>query len=139
MKDAFDVTIDVRGLLNVPAITTLLSTGGSIYQTERPSGRGAFTDIVINCLGITNEPLQKGSGNVNCYVPAITSGAAKVANQPAMMTLSRAVIALIDMQFKTTFQTWIEDTPIIMQDTDGSYFVNIPFEYQSVQNNFKNI
>jgi len=138
MKDSFDITIDVRGLLNVSAITALLGADGKIFQTERPTGRTTFTDIVINALGITNTTLQKGSGNVNCYVPTVTSGSVKVADQAKMMLLSRAVIALIDEQYKTTFQTWIEDSQNILQDTDGSYFVNIPFEYQSVQN-YKNI
>ena len=138
MKDSFDITIDVRGLLNVPAITTLLGADGKIFQTERPTGRTNFTDIVINALGITNTSLQKGSGNVNCYVPTITSGSVKVADQAKMMALSRAVIALIDEQYKATFQTWVDSAQSVLQDTDGSYFVNIPFEYQSVQN-YKNI
>jgi len=138
MKDSFDITIDVRGLLNMPAILTLLGADGKIFQTERPTGRANFTDIVINALGITNTSLQKGSGNVNCYVPTITSNSVKIADQAKMMVLSRAVIALIDEQYKATFQTWIEDSQNILQDSDGSYFVNIPFEYQSLQN-YKNI
>ena len=138
MKDSFDITIDVRGMLNVPVILTLLGADGKIFQTERPTGRTNFTDIVINALGITNTSLQKGSGNVNCYVPTITSGTVKVADQAKMMALSRAVIALIDEQYKATFQTWVDSAQTILQDTDGSYFVNIPFEYQSLQN-YKNI
>jgi hypothetical protein len=136
MKDGFDITIDVRNMLNVPAILTLLGTDGKIYQTERPAGRALMTDIVINALGITNTSIQKGSGNVNCYVPVIPTS--KLANQSAMMTLSRAVIALIDEQYKLTFQTWVDSSPVVLQDTDGSYFVNIPFEYQAIQN-YKNI
>ncbi|MEO6522245.1 MAG: hypothetical protein ABIN91_11245 [Mucilaginibacter sp.] len=139
MKDSFDITIDVRAMLNVPAITALIGTDGKIYQNDRPSGRTLITDIVINALGITNNAIQKGSGNVNGYVPSLTSGSAKVADQIKMMVLSRAVIALLDSQYKTSFQTWIEDSPVIMQDTDGSYFVNIPFKYQSIQDNFTNI
>jgi len=134
MKDSFDMTMDVRNMLSLPAITALLGVDGKIYQTERPSGRATFTDIVINALGITNTTLQNGSGNINCYVPMITSGGVKLVDQTKMMTLSRAVIALVDEQYKATFQTWIEDSQTIMQDTDGSYFVNIPFKYQSVQN-----
>lgn len=139
MKDSFDVTIDVKSLVTAPAIATILGSTGKIFQTERPSGREAMIDLVINCLGITNTSIQKGSGNINGYVPAIISEGVKMADQAKLMTLSRTVISLVDAQYKNSFQTWIEDTPTIMQDTDGSYFVNIPFEYQSIQDNFKNI
>jgi len=139
MKDGFDVTIDVRNLLNVPAITTMLGAEGKIYQNERPSGRTAITDIVINVLGINNYEIQKGSGNINGYVPSITVGTQKMADQAKLMTLCRAIVPLIDSQYKTTFQTWIDDSPTILQDTDGTWFVNIPFEYQSIQNNYQNI
>ncbi|AMR34135.1 hypothetical protein A0256_23135 [Mucilaginibacter sp. PAMC 26640] len=139
MKDCFDITIDVRAMLNVTSVTSLLGTGGAIFQTERPSGRVAFTDVVINALGITNETIQRGSGNINIYAPAITSGTAKLADQVKLMNISRAVMPLVDAQYKPTFQTWIEDSSTIMQDTDGSYFLNMPFKYQSIQDNFKNI
>jgi hypothetical protein len=138
VRDSFDVTQDVRSLLNVSAITTLLGADGKIFQTERITGRALFTDLVINCLGVTNEALQKGAGNVNCYVPTITSGSAKIADQNKMMVLSRAVIALIDERYTTNYQTWVTETPTIIQDTDGTYFVNIPFRYQAIQN-YKNI
>ncbi|RZM22426.1 MAG: hypothetical protein EOO88_29460 [Pedobacter sp.] len=134
MKDGFDITIDVRGMLNVPAVTTLLGADGKIYQTERPTGRALMTDIVVNALGITNTTLQKGSGNINCYATPITSGGVKTADQTKLMALSRAIIKVVDEQYRSTFQTWIDDAPTILQDNDGSYFVNIPFEYQSVQN-----
>ena len=138
MRDSFDITIDVRGLLNVPAITSLLGTDGKIYQTERIPGRALMTDLVVNALGITNTSIQRGAGNVNCYVPAITSGSAKIADQAKMMVLSRAVIAIIDERYTTNYQTWIEDSPTINQDSDGTYFVNVPFRYQAIQN-YKNI
>jgi hypothetical protein len=139
MKDCFDVTTDVRGLLNVPSITNLLGPNGNIYQTERPSGRANMTDLVINCLGVTNEALQKGSGNINAYAPAIVSNTVKLADQLRLSALAKAIIPLIDAQYKSSFQTWLDEVPTVMQDTDGSYFVNIPFEYQSVQTEFKNI
>ena len=138
MRDSFDVTQDVRSLLNVSAITTILGTDGKIFQTERVAGRSLMTDLVINCLGVTITTLQKGAGNVNCYVPTITSGSAKIADQNKMMILSRAVIAAINEKYTTNFQTWVEDTPTIVQDTDGTYFVNVQFRYQAV-NNYKNI
>lgn len=139
MKDSFDVVEDVKGLVNAPVITTMLGATGKIFLNERAAGRAAMIDIVINCLGVTNKPIQNGIGNVNVYVPTIISSGIKSADQPKLKALSKAIAALIDTQFRNDFQTWLEDTPTIKQDADGNYFVNIPFEYQSVQTDFKNI
>jgi hypothetical protein len=139
MRDSFDITIDVSTMLDVPAIRTLIGTDGEIYQSERPSGRTDKTDIVVNAWGITNDALQKGSGNINIYAPGIISGHSMVADQAKLLSISRAIYPLIDSQYRTNYQTWIEYSATIMRDTDGSWFVNMPFEYQSVQDNFKNI
>ena len=138
MKDSFDVTQDIWSLLNVDSIKALLGTTGKIHQSERPPSRTTFTDIVINCLGITNNQIQKGSGNINCYVPSLASGPTK-ADQFKLKALSRLVIELVDEQNKDTFRTWIEENPILMQDTDLSWFMNVQFEYQSMQTNFKRV
>jgi len=139
MRDSFDITIDVRGLLNVPSIISLLGADGKIYQTERPTGRALFTDLVVNSLGITNEQVQQGAGNVNCYVPSITSGGVKIADQAKTMIIARVVLSLLDERYMTNYQTWIQDENTLMQDTDGSFFYNIPFRYRSMQTNFKRV
>lgn len=43
---------------------------GKIYKDERPTDRIA-EDIVINSLTMTNEYIQNGVFNVNCYVPKL--------------------------------------------------------------------
>lgn len=45
--------------------------GGKIYKDQRPADSTA-EDIVINSLTITNDYLQNGVFNVNCYVPMLT-------------------------------------------------------------------
>lgn len=139
MKDAFDVILDVRTLLDKQVIAKAYGKPVDVWNNERPSGRAELSDIVINCLGISNSAIQKGSGNINCYVPSIQSGGQKMADQLGLMALSRVIIPLVDVQYRASFITWLEDAPNILQDTDGSYFVNIPFEYQSIQDNYKNI
>ncbi|NII81747.1 MULTISPECIES: hypothetical protein [unclassified Pedobacter] len=141
-KDVFDMVTDVRKLINIPAIVTLLGAGAkvepSIKSTE-PSVKG----IVVNGISISNTSDQIGFGNVNCYAPAIISTAngkaVSLPDQATLSNLAKAVKPLIDGVFKPTFRVWVESLPTIIQDTDGSYFANMTFRYQSIQNNYNNI
>jgi len=140
-KDTFDIVTDVIGLINTPEVLALLS-GGRIdpsVKTTGPEVRG----IVVNALGITNSSEQKGAGNVNCYVPAIISTingkSVSLPNQQVLSTLAKVIKPLIDGQRMPHFESWVDEMPILLKDTDGSYFVNIAFSYQASQNNFKNI
>ncbi len=138
MKDCFDMVTDVRGLLNVESVQALLQ-GGKIYPHQRPSGRNACIDIVISCRGVTNTQIQNGFGVINCYVPTITSGGQQLTDQTTFAKVAKTLIPLIDEQFKSTFHTWLDDTPEIMRDTDGKDFLNIRFRYRSLQSNYKHI
>lgn len=44
---------------------------GKIYKDERPTD-SVVEDIVINSLTMTNDFIQNGIFNVNCYVPKIS-------------------------------------------------------------------
>lgn len=137
MKDVFDMCIDVRGLVNVPAITGQIN--GKIYQSIRPSGRKDFKDLVINGLGIDNDQIQSGAGNVNIYVPTITQDGQQVADQAELKKLVALVTPLIDGIYHSSFSTKVDEAGRIHQDEDGSYFANISFSYTSVQENYKHV
>lgn len=133
MKDGFDIVTDVRGLLS-PLIPLL--NGGAIYPSVRPSGSNK-TDVVVNSLGISNKIDQVGFGNINIYAPFIQSSAngkpQTLPNQQLLSNLAKATVPLVDEVYKSTFRCWIEELPILLQDTDGSYFCNIRFRYQSIK------
>lgn len=140
-KDGFDVVSDVRGLVNIPEVINLLK-GGIVHPSIKSDGP-EIPGIVVNCSSIINTVDQLGRGNVNCYAPAIKS---KVNGKPVLFPdqellniLAKAVKPLIDGIYKPTFRVWVEDMPVILQDTDGSYYSNIRFRYQSIQSNFNNI
>lgn len=135
MKDVFDMVTDVRSLINIPSITSTIN--GKIYPNLRPDGRASFADLVVNGLGITNTQQQIGSGNVNGYVPAITVDGAKVPDQARLNALGKAIAALIDNVYKDDFRVFVDGGPEPMRDTDGSYFVNVPYKYYSIQNNYQ--
>ena len=63
-KDNFDIVTDIRALVNVPSILTLLN-GGKVDPSVKTTGADV-RGIVINSLGITNTAEQIGSGNINC-------------------------------------------------------------------------
>jgi hypothetical protein len=133
MKDCFDVTSDVISLINVPEV--LAEINGKIYADDRPDGSQAI-DIVVNCLGINNTQNQNGSGNVNIYAKNLDSGRP---NSIVLRRLCRLISLCLDGQYRDTFNVSILDAGIVYKDTDGSHFVNIPFNYRSIQTNFKKI
>jgi len=132
MKDAFDVTADVISLINVPAVKALIT--GGITADDR--GSTNLVDIVVNCFGITNNPIQKASPNVNIYAPNLSSGKKDAIK---LRTIAKALIPLLDTQFRPTFHTDVEDSGSLIQDADGNWFYNIPINYYSIQTNFNNI
>ncbi len=131
MKDVFDMVTDVRSLLNVPALTSLID--GGIYPSIRPDG-STKCDVVINGLGITQNQDQAGAGNINIYVPKIKAGTLMVPDQARMSAIGKAVMPLIDGIYKSTFRVFLDGPALPIQDTDGSYFVNIQYKYYSIQN-----
>lgn len=140
-KDAFDVVTDIRGLINIPAITSLLS-GGKVEPSVKTTA-STVKGVVVNCLGITNDPDQLAYGSVNCYAPALSSTVngktVLLPDQQSLSNLAKAIIPLVDEQYKDNFRCWIEDLPTITQDTDGSYYANIGYAYRSIQTNYTNI
>ncbi|RQO79135.1 hypothetical protein DBR40_05290 [Pedobacter sp. KBW01] len=141
-KDVFDMVTDVRKLIDVPAITALLGTGARVEASIKSTGP-SVKGIIVNGLSISNTADQIGFGNVNCYAPAISSTVngktVLLADQETLSNLAKAVKPLIDGIYMTDFRVWVESLPTITQDTDGSYFANMTYRYQSIQNNFNNI
>lgn len=142
MKDGFDIVKDIKALINIPSIIALLD-GGKVDMSVK-STAPTFKGVVINALGINNEADQVGFGNINCYAPALQipigdNKYSQLPDQQALSNLAKAITPLVDEQYKPTFRCWIEEAANIMQDTDGSYFANVKFRYQSIQSNYTNI
>jgi hypothetical protein len=133
MKDSFDVVADVISLIGTPDIKAMIN--GGIYADERPNNSQSI-DVVVNCLGVINDQVQIGSGNVNIFAPNLESGKS---NSILLRAIARAIREKIDTQYRSTFSTRIEESGQIITDTDGSRFYNQPFTYRSIQENYKNI
>lgn len=65
----FDIDAIVYKMLNVPAITDVISGGVYVGEDDRPDD-SAKEDIVINSITLTQDYLpQLGTSNVNIFVP----------------------------------------------------------------------
>jgi hypothetical protein len=133
MKDAFDVVADVRSLINVTAVTALLT--GKVYPDNRP-GNSDQSDIVVNCFGVTNRWQQQSIVNVNIYVPVLESGNT---DKITFRNIVKVLLPLLDHQNRETFQTDVDDAGSFITDPDGKEFYNIPVNYHSIQEKFKNV
>ncbi|WP_114937576.1 hypothetical protein [Mucilaginibacter endophyticus] len=142
MKTAFDMGTDVRSLINVPAIISLLE-GGKIYPDVRPAGRSEKIDIVVNTLGINNNQFQKGTPNINVYVPSIKTtqedGTVQyLPNQSKLSAIAKAILPLVDAQWKTSFRTEVTDPGTLLRDADGNWFISMQLGYESYNKQFNN-
>jgi hypothetical protein len=134
MKDSFDVVADVRSLINVPAITVLLT--GQVYPDNRP-GDSNKSDIVVNCFGVTNRWQQQGIVNVNVYVPVLEQSGNT--DKITFRNIVKVLLPLLDHQNRSTFRTDVDDGGSFITDPDGKEFYNIPVNYYSIQEKFKNV
>ncbi|MCY1551217.1 hypothetical protein D9M68_875310 [compost metagenome] len=141
MKNALDMITDVRGLLNVSSITSQIN--GGIWPGDRPAGSDKI-DLVVNAITITNSQIQTGSGNVNIYAPlliqTINGKQSKLPDYVKLSSLVKLVQDAIDERYEKTFRVEVDEgSGKIYEDTDGSYFANVKFYYQSYNKNYKNI
>lgn len=141
MKDGFDVVTDVRNLINIQTVQQMLN-GGKVEPSIK-STASSIKGIVVNSITISNDQDQVGFGNVNCYAPPlesnVNSNTLPLPDQATLSTLAKTVTALIDGVYTPSFRVWVDNGAQILKDTDGSYFANIRFRYQSIQSNYKRI
>lgn len=136
MKDVIDMVTDVRALINVPEITSLID--GKVHPNFRPDGIKT-ADFVVNGIDVLNSQDQVGGGNINVHVPEIKVGGKMVADQERISMLCKKASALVDNQFRPSFRVKVDGTAKIKRDLDGSYYGNIRYKYYSLQSDFKQI
>ena len=101
-----------------------LKISGKIYKDKRPT-ESQKEDIVINSLTMTNEFLQKGVFNVNCYVPMLsiknTNGIIqKQKNAKRLKEITNAVYSALD-------EVWNDD--YLLEVTNHQEFEEDNFNY----------
>lgn len=136
LKDAFDLVTDVIALVNVPAVTSLIT--GKVHPNIRPDGSN-LSDLVVTSTGVIYDQIQTGYGYVNIYVPKTIVNGKMVTDQIKLKELANVITPLINNQFRNSFSTKIDQPAKLFKDTDGSHFASIKVKYTSIRENYEHI
>lgn len=142
MKTGIEAITDVWKLVNVPSVKTLVN--GVIIRQRRPKASNLF-DVVVNCLGLSNQMLQSGIININIHGTNVvgakfgTFADDQFPDLDKLDAIAKVITPLVDTIFIDSWHLDIDRTAQPFQDTDGSWYVNIRLNYYSALNNFKNI
>ncbi|WP_231492205.1 hypothetical protein [Pedobacter sp. Leaf170] len=143
MRTGIDIVKDVKSLLEVPELTSLID--GKIWMFNRPQNSDK-TDITIGVLASDNDWMQQATINIRIHAknPALTfPGSNSVDNtMPNLQVfepLIKKVCELTDTQFKSKFNTSVANAGELYRQNDGSYVALVQLDYYSIQENFKNI
>lgn len=127
MKTSLDVLSNLYQLLNVTALTSLIS--GKVYIGDPPDG-SKLQDVCVNILNNTSEYLQTGYVNVNIYAKSSSLGRPKLSEfQPIV----NKVVELLEDASSGYYFFQIEDDKGFFRDQnrDGTFFYNIRLEFQT--------
>lgn len=142
MKTGLDMMDDIYNLVNKPNIQALID--GVVIKARRPKG-STKQDIVIRSLAMNTKPLQAGVVNVNIHCPNLQNvnfNGITDDQQPdynSLRAICNELYPVLDAIWADTFNIDVADSPMLTQDSDGTWFMNIRVNYYAVINDFKNI
>lgn len=128
MMQTFDIDAIVYKMLNVPAITDVIS-GGIYVGDDRPSD-STEEDIVINSITLTQDYLpQLGTSNVNIYVPdkarKINGAQQFKACRQRLKLITEKVTEIIRSTIVTGLKISISSQTLIAEVDIKQHYVNI--------------
>ncbi len=133
MITTFDIENILYRKLDLSSLKTAIT--GKIRKKERPAG-SKLEDIVVNCLPVPNDQLQRTVANVNVFVPnqVINENGVQemVINHARLKTLTDSVLVLLndvmigDVYYEVQQQQTIEDPE------SQSHFTNIRLNFYNI-------
>lgn len=133
MKTSLDQDTEIFKLLNVPAVTSVIT--GGIYKGRRPAD-SELEDILINTIFTGDGTRQQGVSNVNIYVKDVqTTIAGKqqfLKNSARLKTLADLVTPLLEETDGNDFALWIDSTRPVAEPDINQHFINIRIEFQFI-------
>lgn len=112
-------------------LTSLIS--GGVYRDVRLNGSG-FEDIVINCLGLTGDWMQRGICNVNIHVPdlLISKGAVKqyVKDVVRIDTLASQAVTTLKEFYTQNYFFKLANQSVIPQPDIHQHYINIRIDFR---------
>lgn len=110
---------------------------GGVYRNARPNN-STKEDIVINSI-VTNGAeflIQDAVLNVNLHIPNAVIAGSEMPNHYRYDALNPKVIQVLKEGFNQYFTFWTDSTDLI-QETDGSWFLNVRLRFK-YHNNLHN-
>lgn len=125
----------IMDLLNQGNIRSIIS--GLVYKDRRPSG-SVKEDIVINALPMSNEFLQDGVFNVNCYVPMLSVNSngttQNLPNTPREDAITQAVYPLLENVFRPQFNLTIVNHTTFEEVEEKATYINFRINLKAYNN-----
>lgn len=131
MKTVFAVLKILYQMLSSSPLNEAIT--GEVYKLQRPAG-SALEDVVINTLPLSGDQIQRGTANVNVYVPDLKT---MVASKPLSMPdtarldlLTELAITMLEQRYAEGYSFWTTGTNVIAEPESGQHYVNIRIEFQ---------
>ncbi|MNY50402.1 hypothetical protein D3C86_1859030 [compost metagenome] len=70
-------------------------------------------------------------------MPKIEQSGAMVPDQKRLSDLGKEISKLINNVYNDSFRVFVDGGAEPIRDTDGNYFVNVPYKYYSIQDNYQ--
>jgi len=127
MKTTFDILTILYKALDGSALKSAIS--GGIHKLSRPTG-SKVEDVVINSLPITGGQLQRGTANVNIYVPDKETGHDRGPDTLRMATLSQIALTAIQDHYSQTYAFWVVNQHDFAEPETRTHYVNLRIDYR---------
>lgn len=127
-------TLDIVDLLYVKLDASALKTAisGTINKHRRVADSDK-EDVVINCLPVNNEQLQKTIANVNIHVPdlqiEVNGVQDKQPDHARLQTLAALAIGILNDNWTSTLNYDVQQQVIIEDREAGDHYINIRIEF----------
>ena len=130
MTTTFEVVDTIYSFLDTSPVKTEIS--GSLCKHRR-DGNSRKEDIVINCLPINNEQLQKAIANINAYVPDLkvtVNGMQDLQpNHPRLKAIAGLILEAVTDKWGADYNLDVQQQVLIQDPESGSHYINIRVEF----------
>jgi hypothetical protein len=127
-------TLDIVDAINtrLQAVSSLSTLSGKIYKYQRPVDSD-LEDLVINCLPITNEQLQRAVANVNCYVPdtvvTVNGKENRVPNLTRLKAIAAIVMPALTDWISGSFTCDVQQQLLVPDSESNFHYLNIRLQF----------
>jgi len=112
-----------------------IAANGGLYKMQSPFDSNK-EDIVINCLPVTNEQIQKATVNVNIYVPdlkvRISGKQQTVPDIERLQFLAAKAVQKLESIYYAGYSIEVSHQGLLKEEAVNQHFVNIRIEFRFI-------